>query len=700
MPKKNEAWGIEVGQYAIKAVHLSRHGSEVHLDNYEVIRFKQILTTPDIDVAEQIQVHLDKLIQKYEIGAAHVVVSVPGHKAFARFAKLPPVEAKKIPDIVKFEAVQQIPFPIDQVEWDYQVFQQEDSPDVEVGIFAITKERVAHFLSDFRAVNTRIDALTLSPLAVYNAFAFDQDAASGEGTMYMDIGTVSTDLIIVEHGGIWLRTLPIGGNNFTEALVRAFKISYPKAEKLKREAATSKYAKQIFQAMRGVFADLVQEVQRSLGYYQSLNRDADITRLVGVGSTFRLPGLSKFLKQQLKIDVSRPDGYAKIGVEGKQEADFAEHALNLATAYGLALQGLGLHAVDANILPSSIIRSRQWKAKQPWLVGAAACVAVAAGLMGGSYFMARAEWMAEYDPGGMNGTDIEVKRVLTPAQKWQREVNQIAKADDDPRHRIENLQRTLDYRNLWPMINQDIAEALEAVGTQPELMGNDQAQIDAIPFGERRRLYIESIESRYLPTGSVAAGSSQSPGYSDMPGFEEGGGATSTGTPGSAGGGATYFDAQTGAAPRIRIVMKGWTPFAEPSTLLDETFVKHLRKHKDRPGRPYRLEFGPKVVTYLTGRDLVTARDPNNPGGGAPDLSSIDALLPANPLKTITDPTTRAFEFHLEWEVVLRPPLETRSAKNAAPATPPAEQPQASGAPDPAADTADTPAAATKEAQS
>jgi Tfp pilus assembly PilM family ATPase len=59
-------------------------------------------------------------------------MSVPGHAAFARFAKLPPVEPKKVPDIVKFEAVQQIPFPIEQVEWDYQTFVAEDSPEVEV----------------------------------------------------------------------------------------------------------------------------------------------------------------------------------------------------------------------------------------------------------------------------------------------------------------------------------------------------------------------------------------------------------------------------------------------------------------------------------------------------------------------------------------------------------------------------------------
>ena len=72
---------------------------------------------------------------------------------------------------------------------------------------------------------------------------------------------------------MWTRTIQIGGNNFTEALVRAFKLSFPKAEQHKRTAASSKYARQIFQAMRPVFADLVQEIQRCIGFYTSLHRE-------------------------------------------------------------------------------------------------------------------------------------------------------------------------------------------------------------------------------------------------------------------------------------------------------------------------------------------------------------------------------------------------------------------------------------------
>ena len=107
----------------------------------------------------------------------------------------------------------------------------------------------------------------MAPLALYNFMTFDEQLATDGATLLADVGADKTDLVVADGPRIWTRTIQIGGNNFTEALVKAFKLSFPKAEKLKRTAATSKYARQIFQAMRPVFADLVQEIQRSMGYY-------------------------------------------------------------------------------------------------------------------------------------------------------------------------------------------------------------------------------------------------------------------------------------------------------------------------------------------------------------------------------------------------------------------------------------------------
>ncbi|MFI4862025.1 MAG: type IV pilus assembly protein PilM [Phycisphaerales bacterium JB063] len=565
MPRKNEAWGIEVGSQAIKAMKLSRHGSSVHLEDFDVLPFKQILTTPDINAEEAIRVNLDTLIRKHELDKSQVVVSVPGHMAFARFAKLPPVEPSKVQSIVAYEAQQQIPFPIDQVEWDYQVFEQDDAPDVEVGIFAITKERVAQYLSNYRAVDLRVDALTLSPVAVYNAFAFEEAEGGEEGTVYLDIGTVSTDIIIVESGGIWLRTLPLGGNHFTEALMKQFKISFARAEKLKKEASTSKYAKQIFQAMRGVFHDLVQEIQRSLGFYQSMNRDAELDKVVGVGSTWKLPGLRKYLKQHLQMEVSRPDGFKRLEVDGKRESEFSKQAVTMATAYGLALQGLEMESVSANILPQMILRQRMWKAKQPWIGAAAACIAIGAGVAAVTQYVKASSYDSVASAQGP-----QVQKAINDARMFKGEIATVQ--SEDPRPEIDNYRRSFDYRDLMPKLTADINLALQAIGTQPELITGTPEEIAAIPRNQRRQIWIDEISTSFQPK----------PGSAEVPDLA-----------GRVAPGLEFFTPATETTPRvgptIKVTITGRTPLNQvaAASMIEDQFIQWFRDHAEQADRPY-----------------------------------------------------------------------------------------------------------------
>lgn len=572
----NHSWGIEVGSSAIKAINLVRRGTTVTVEDYAVMPFKRTLTAPDVDADALVQENLRKLIADHGIRHGKVIASVPGSAAFAKFAKLPPVEAKKIPDIVRFEAVQQIPFPIEEVEWDYQVLAQPDSPEVEVGIFAITKDRVNRILNNYQAAGLSIDGLTLSALAVYNAFVYDLEMGpESSGTILMDIGTSNTDVIIVEAGGVWLRTLPIGGNSFTQALVRAFKLSFAKAEKLKREANTSKYSRQIFQAMRPVFVDLIQEMQRTLGFYQSVNRQSNVTRLIGLGSSFRLPGMQKFLRQQLQIDVRRHDGFKRIDVEGKRAADFAEHAMNLVTAYGLALQGLGLERVRANILPARVVAQRAWRTKQPWFAATAAMMLAASG----------AAWIKlEVDKNAFNANMIQtqprVEQTVGLAQQYVDRWRRI-EGGSDPRRRIENLRRILDYRDVWPKLMYDLTLATRTLNTQPQLLATDYEAVREIPRPTRRRIYVNSISAQYVFAPPMADG---------LGGQGEGGAVSideiwadpsrrqDTNRP-----------VRKLQPPSFVITVKGTTPHADGPKLISNHIIRWLQENSRRNDRPYQF---------------------------------------------------------------------------------------------------------------
>ena len=149
--KNKAAWGIDVGQYGLRAMKLETIGDNLQVSDFEVIDYAQSSASlPATDHDQVIRQALSELASRHSLKSSVAVVGVPGRNSQARFVALPPVEAKKIPQIVEFEAKQQIPFDIDDVVWDYQAIRMADSPDVIAGIFFIKHDVVDSLLGHFQ----------------------------------------------------------------------------------------------------------------------------------------------------------------------------------------------------------------------------------------------------------------------------------------------------------------------------------------------------------------------------------------------------------------------------------------------------------------------------------------------------------------------------------------------------------------------
>jgi len=155
---------------------------------------------------------LKQFLSRNSVVGDRVAMSVSGQAGLARFIKLPPVEAKKIPDIVKYEAKQQIPFDLNDVIWDYQrmgIGSEEEgfALETEVGLFAMKREAVLRALDPFIRADIEVDIVQLTPLVLYNFMLFDQlgplptaeeyDSDNPpESLVVISLGTDATDLVI------------------------------------------------------------------------------------------------------------------------------------------------------------------------------------------------------------------------------------------------------------------------------------------------------------------------------------------------------------------------------------------------------------------------------------------------------------------------------------------------------------------------
>jgi type IV pilus assembly protein PilM len=381
MPSTKSVWGIDVGQCALKAIRLQWRDGKLKALGFDLIEHAKILSQPDADEQALIRSALGKFMSRNSVKGSTVVISVPGQASFTRFIKLPPVEAKKIPEIVRYEARQQIPFNLEEVVWDYQTISPASAGprEVEVGIFAMKRDIVNDYVSDFLAMHMEPDIVQMAPVALYNFLRYEKKEGGG-ATLLIDVGAENTNLVIADGDRVWIRNVPIGGNNFTQALVKEFKLPFSKAESLKRHAPESKHARQVFQAMRPVFGDLVTEIQRSIGYYTSLHRDSHVERVVAMGNAFRLAGLSKFIAQSLGVEVSKVEQFTSMpDAEPLSAPLFRENILSFGVAFGLAIQGCGLGSISTSLLPPEILNQKVLRKKRPFFVVAGAAIVAAVG---------------------------------------------------------------------------------------------------------------------------------------------------------------------------------------------------------------------------------------------------------------------------------------------------------------------------------
>ena len=114
MAKPAAVWGIDIGQSALKALRCVKGpDNTVVAEAFDFVEYGKILSQPDANPVELVRDALAQFLSRNKLRGDKVVISVPGQSGLARFIKLPPVERSKIPDIVRYEAKQQIPFPLE-----------------------------------------------------------------------------------------------------------------------------------------------------------------------------------------------------------------------------------------------------------------------------------------------------------------------------------------------------------------------------------------------------------------------------------------------------------------------------------------------------------------------------------------------------------------------------------------------------------
>ena len=463
MANKERILALDIGASSVKLaefgllkndqLELRRYGvAQLGLDpHHEEDRFRYIVSA------------IKELLAEQGVKPGPVNLTVSGQSVFSRFVKLPPVDSDKVFQIVQYEAQQNVPFPIEEVVWDYQLVGSSDG-EIDVMLVAIKEEILLEITNAVEEAGLQPELVDVGPLALYNAVRHNY--ADLEGcTLLIDIGARSTNLIFIEDKKLFTRSVPVGGNAITQAIAKDFDISFTDAEELKQthgyvsfgagqESGDSDEADRASKSVRSIMTKLHSEIHRSINFYRSQQAGSQPGLVLLCGGASVLPYTDSFLKEKLKIDVEYLNPFEQVTVANTiDEESISREAQMLGETVGVALRDAGDCPIEINLIPPEIAQAKAFKKKQ-MILGVAAILLALSTLIWGAYFWKMSSLASQQYS--------EVEQTVNELNKTDRALAAVYGAYQKEMDSFEELKGLLERRGQWSRVIDEIQSQLPA----------------------------------------------------------------------------------------------------------------------------------------------------------------------------------------------------------------------------------------------
>lgn len=330
---------------------------------------------------------LAEMIQQGGYDSTKALVSISGQYALTRFVPLPPVaeEESRVRQIVEFEARQNVPFPMEEVIWDYQLISNPGAEELEVMFVVIKNEIVEEITSAVQHAGLEPVLVDVAPAACYNA-ARANLIGDDECAMILNLGGRSTNLLFADKQQFFARTIPIAGHSITQQIAKEFGMDPEKAEDLKRRHGfvalggayaepESEVAASVSKIVRNVMTRLHGEINRSIGVYRAQQKGSKPQKLYLTGGSSIMGFTDRFFQDKLGLPVEYFNPFQCVQMGPDVDLDRLENMAHIfSEVVGLGLRYRGQCAVEVSLMPESIVRQMAMHRRKPYFIASAAAL--------------------------------------------------------------------------------------------------------------------------------------------------------------------------------------------------------------------------------------------------------------------------------------------------------------------------------------
>lgn len=338
--------GIDISSTSVKLLELSRSGSKYKVEGYAVEPLPpNSVVEKNITDAELVGEAIRRVAAKSGTKLKHAACAVAGSAVITKVITMPAeLSEDEMESQIMVEADQYIPYPLEEINLDFQVLQpSETEPDkVDVMLAASRSDNVDIRVAALGVGGLIAKKVDVEAFALENAVALLADGneliADSHVVAIMDVGATTSTLSVLEDSKIiYTREQSFGGRQLTDEIQRRYGLSYEEAGLAKRQGGLpDNYEPEVLQPF---MESMAQEVNRSLQFFYSSSQVGAVDHVVIAGGCASIENIDTLIQSKIDTSVTVANPFSTMSISSRVKADaLANDAPALMIACGLALR--------------------------------------------------------------------------------------------------------------------------------------------------------------------------------------------------------------------------------------------------------------------------------------------------------------------------------------------------------------------------
>jgi type IV pilus assembly protein PilM len=321
--------GLDITTSSVKLIELSQSGKRFRVESYSAE------PTPPSSVSEKAIVDakavgeaIRRAVKRAGAKATDVAVAISGDAAITKVIQMPSsLSERDLEGQVEIQADQYIPFPMEEVSFDYEIVGPNDKdPELmDVLLVATRTDNVEQREAAVNAAGLATHVVDVEAFALENACALLShqipEGGMGQSVAVVDIGASSTTFSVLQDlKVIYTRDFNFGGQQLTEEIMRTYGLSMEDAGRAKKQGGLpSNYQPEVLEPF---IDDMTQQVSRSLQFYLASGGGREQPDMILVcGGCANIPGIADVISSRVGIptEIGDPLGQMKISSKAKSQ---------------------------------------------------------------------------------------------------------------------------------------------------------------------------------------------------------------------------------------------------------------------------------------------------------------------------------------------------------------------------------------------